>query len=114
MLDKHVLGSPMLYKYKSEMPSTMRSVPERLQGLNPVVVEIYHISGITGASIGVLHEDRIIYIHYHGYCDVEAKILLKEHTIFQIASLGKSLIAVRIGILVEQGKISWDTLIWDI
>ncbi|MCJ1434732.1 hypothetical protein MMC27_004102 [Xylographa pallens] len=72
------------------------------------------MSGTPGASIGVLHEDKIIYKHNYGYRDVEAQIAPDEHTIFHIASLSKSFTAASIGILVEEGKMSWDTPIREI
>ena len=92
----------------------MRSVVDRLQALSPVIAEICRLSGTPGASIGVLHEDKIIYKHNYGYRDVEAQIAPDEHTIYHIASLSKSFTAASIGVLVEEGKMSWDTPIREI
>ena len=92
----------------------MRTILDRLQGLSPVIAEICRISGTPGASIGVLHEDKFIYTHNYGYRDVEAKLPPDDDTIYHIASLSKSFTAASIGILVEEGKMSWDTPIRDI
>lgn len=92
----------------------MRSVLDRLQALSPVIAEICRISGTPGASIGVLHENKLIYTHNYGFRDVEAKTPPDERTIYHIASLSKSFTAASIGILVEAGKMSWDTPIHDI
>ncbi|MCJ1398273.1 hypothetical protein MMC11_001470 [Xylographa trunciseda] len=67
-----------------------------------------------GASIGVLHEDKVIYKHNYGYRDVEAQIAPDDRTIFHIASLSKSFTAAGIGILVEEAKMSWNTPIREI
>ena len=92
----------------------MRSVLDRLQTLSPVIAEICRISGTPGASIGVSYEDKLIYTHNYGYRDVEAKVPPDERTIYHIASLSKSFTAAGIGILVEEGKLAWDTPIRDI
>ncbi|KAL9103693.1 MAG: hypothetical protein Q9163_001287 [Psora crenata] len=87
----------------------MRGVVDRLKALSPVIAEICRISGTPGASIGVLHDGEIIFTHNYGFRDVEAKIPPDEHTIYHIASLSKSFTAASMGILVEEGKMAWDT-----
>lgn len=82
----------------------MRSIADRLQALSKVVAEICRISGIPGASIGVLHEDKVT--HIHSYPNVESLIPPDENTIYHIASLSKSFTAASIAILVEEGKLS--------
>lgn len=92
----------------------MQSIVDRLQALSKVIAEICRISGTPGASIGVLHEGKVIYTHNYGYHNVESSIPPDENTIYHIASLSKSFTAVCIAILVEEGKISWDTPVRDI
>ncbi|KAL8630163.1 hypothetical protein Q9189_004084, partial [Teloschistes chrysophthalmus] len=92
----------------------MQSIVDRLQARSKVIAEICRISGTPVASIGVLHEDEVIYKHNYGYRDVESSIPPDENTIHHIASLSKSFTAVRIAILVEDGKLSWDTPVRDI
>ncbi|KAI4088601.1 MAG: hypothetical protein LQ344_005939 [Seirophora lacunosa] len=87
----------------------MRSLVDRLQALSKVIAEICRISGTPDASIGVLHEDKVIYTHNYGYRNVESSIPPDENTIYHIASLSKSFTAASIAILVEVGKLSWDT-----
>ncbi|KAL9584282.1 MAG: hypothetical protein Q9212_002225 [Teloschistes hypoglaucus] len=87
----------------------MQSIVDRLQARSKVIAEICRISGTPGASIGVLHEDKVIYTHNYGYRDVELSIPPDESTIYHIASLSKSFTALCIAILVEEGKLSWDT-----
>lgn len=96
------------------IPPSMKSVVDRLQVLGPVIAEICQTSGTPGASIGVLHEGKTIYTHNYGYRDVDAKLPPDVNTIFHIASLTKSFTAASIGILVEEGKMSWETPIRDI
>ena len=52
---------------------------------------------------------KIIYTHNHGYRNVEAGIPPDEETIYHIASLSKSFTAAAMGILVEEGRMKWDT-----
>ncbi|KAL9106190.1 MAG: hypothetical protein Q9187_008593 [Circinaria calcarea] len=53
-------------------------------------------------------------MHNYGYRDIEARLAPDERTIFHIASLSKSFTAASIGILVEEGKTSWDTPICEV
>ena len=92
----------------------MQSVLDRLQVLSSVIAEICRISGISDASIDVLHEDRFVYTHNYGFRDVEAKTSSDERTIYHVASLTKSFTAASIGILVKARKMSWDTSVHDI
>ena len=79
-----------------------------------VIAEIYCISGAPGASVGGLHDNKLIYTHNYSYRNIEAKILPHERTIYHIAFSSKSFAAALLGILVEEGKMSGDTPIRDI
>ncbi|KAL8897524.1 MAG: hypothetical protein Q9207_007176 [Kuettlingeria erythrocarpa] len=92
----------------------MRSVLDRLQALSKVIAEICRVSGTPGASIGVLHHDKLIYTHNYGYRNVESQTPPDENTIYHIASLSKSFTAASIAILVDEGKLSWNTPLRDI
>ena len=91
--------------------------PERLLEtpvMVPLISGICQISGTPGASIGVLHEDSVIFTHNHGYRDVKAQLAPDENTIYYLGSLTKSLTAAGLGILVDEDKLLWDSNVRDI
>ena len=84
---------------------------QRLESLSPTIEELLTISGTAGASVGVLHMDKVVYTKSFGFKDVEAKSSPNEDTLYYIASLSKFMTAAGIGTLVDRGKLAWDDLV---
>lgn len=63
---------------------------------------------VPGISIGVIRNYKLEWARGYGFADVEEKRPVTEQTLFQAASISKSLNAVAILKLVEQGKLSLD------
>jgi serine beta-lactamase-like protein LACTB len=64
--------------------------------------------GIPGLSIAVAVDGRIVYSEGFGYADLEQRVAAWPTTKFRIGSVSKSLTAVGLVQLVEQGKIDLD------
>jgi serine beta-lactamase-like protein LACTB len=62
-----------------------------------------------GATAGVATDNKIIWIGNHGYADVKSKALHKNSTITRFASIAKTMTAVAILQLVEQGLVDLET-----
>lgn len=60
---------------------------------------------IAGVSIAVINDYKIEWIKSYGWADTATKRPITDHTLFQIASVGKSLNAVGQMQLVQQGKL---------
>ncbi|PVH88846.1 beta-lactamase/transpeptidase-like protein [Cadophora sp. DSE1049] len=95
----------------SNISAQMQS--QKLAGLSGVIREICDISGNAGLSYGVLHKSQVFTEHF-GYRDVEAKIEADDNTLYYIGSLTKAITAAAIGILVDNGKVAWDTPVKDV
>ncbi|KAF8439508.1 putative D-aminoacylase [Terfezia claveryi] len=85
------------------------SLIPRLQDLRPVVAEIVHFSGAAGLSLGVLHHGEIIHFDNFGHRDISLQQIADENTSYIIGSLTKAMTAAMVGILVDEGKLSWKT-----
>ena len=72
------------------------------------------IGGTAGLSLGVLHHGKPIYTANYGFRDTQAKLPVTEETIFPACSLTKALTAAGIALLVEDGKLGWDSLVKDV
>ena len=63
---------------------------------------------VPSMSIAVVQGEEAIYTKCFGYKDVENQIAPDENTVYAIASLSKAMTATCVGILVDEGKLSWD------
>ncbi|KAG4274678.1 hypothetical protein FPRO04_09042 [Fusarium proliferatum] len=92
----------------------MADITVRLRRLSHSIERLIAIAGTPGVAIGVMTKDNPIFYDNHGCRDVEKKLAVTEDTIFPICSLTKAITAAGLGLLVEEDRVSWDSLIKDI
>ena len=68
---------------------------------------------VPGCSVGIVKGDRVIWSGSFGYRDLARKLPVDEDTRFEIASCAKAITAAAAGVLVDQGKLAWDTPVRD-
>ncbi|KIW00714.1 uncharacterized protein PV09_07699 [Verruconis gallopava] len=61
---------------------------------------------ITGLSIALTYDDRLVYASSFGYADAEAELKVTPYNRFRLASVSKSITAIAIMRLVEDGSLS--------
>ncbi|KAK0615225.1 beta-lactamase/transpeptidase-like protein [Bombardia bombarda] len=83
----------------------------RLAALEPVVKSICSATGAPGLSFGVAQAGNITYTSHYGHRDVKQALSPDSDTIYGVASLTKSFVASAMGILVDEGKVSWNTCV---
>ena len=86
----------------------MADVPFQLQRLDGFIREILAICKSPALSIGVLHNGEIRTLHY-GARELERNQAPNDDTIYRLASLTKVLTASAVALLVDEGKLDWDT-----
>lgn len=69
---------------------------------------------IPGMAIAIVKEGEIVYAKGFGEKKLGTGEPVDEHTLFGIASVSKNITAAALAILVDEGKITWDTPIIDI
>lgn len=89
----------------------MKGPAHLLPQLAPAIDLIASLSGVPGVSVGVIHEDRVVFRHNYGHGDVAAKIPTTSATIYPIASLSKSFTAFLYASLVHDGLADWSSTI---
>ena len=62
-----------------------------------------------GVAVVVVQNDKIIMLKGYGYRDLERQLLVTPKTLFPIASITKSFTVTTLGMLVDEGKLQWDT-----
>ena len=68
---------------------------------------------IPGMAIAVVKDDKVVLMKGYGVKNINSKEPIDEHTIFGIGSTTKTFTAGLMGILVHEGKLSWDDKVID-
>jgi CubicO group peptidase (beta-lactamase class C family) len=96
------------------MSKAMIINPERLHALCPKIEELMRIGGTPGLVLGAMQNGKPIFNASYGYRDVANRLSPDAETIFPVCSLTKAVTAAALGILIDEGKATWDTLVKDI
>ena len=75
--------------------------------MKPRIEEIRNAFAKPSLVCSVLHEGVIVYTHGTGLADVEKNIAANEDTVYPIASCTKNFTTAAIGVLVDEGILSW-------
>lgn len=92
----------------------MKGPLELLRLLGPTIEKICESSGTPALSLGVLHHGDVLFRDNFGFRDIEAGLKADSDTIYGVASLTKAFTSSLFGIMVEEGKLSWDTPVHEI
>ncbi|MEH6535912.1 MAG: serine hydrolase [Psychroserpens sp.] len=76
--------------------------------LNALIEEGMKEWQIPGLSAIVVKNGKVVFKKSYGIKDIETKEPVDDNTLFSMASTTKALIAISLGILVDQNKISWE------
>src|SRR6266480_5281891 len=66
-------------------------------------------NALPGLAIAVVFQDKAVYAKGFGVRDVNTKALVDADTVFQVASVSKSVGSTVVAELVGEGKIAWDS-----
>jgi beta-lactamase class C len=87
----------------------------------PVVAEFNHwvdqieqSGNVSGLAVSIVHGDKVLLERGIGYADWKSREPITVDTVFRLASLSKGFATTLTGLLVEDGKMSWDTRITNV
>ena len=69
---------------------------------------------VAGLATAVVIDGKVAYEHTLGYADAATKEPVTPDTVFRLASLSKAFATALVGLLVDDGKLSWDTKLVDV
>ena len=81
---------------------------EELAGFGELVNQALKDFNAPGAAIAIVAEGRVVHAEGSGWRDVEARKPMTPDTLFAIGSTTKAMTATVLGMLVDEGKLSWD------
>src|ERR1700755_2995172 len=91
------------------MPLPDNAVDNAVAKLDGIVDDLMKKSGIPGMAVAVVHGGKAVYTKGFGVKDVRSGDKIDPDTVFQLASLSKSLSATVVAHQVGVNAIGWDT-----
>ncbi|HEY6945197.1 MAG TPA: serine hydrolase [Candidatus Acidoferrum sp.] len=83
-------------------------VAKKLQGFDAYMEQALKDWNTPGVGVGIVVGDKLVFAKGYGYRDYEKKLPFTPKTMQPIASNSKLFTAVAAGMLVEEGKLTWD------
>jgi CubicO group peptidase (beta-lactamase class C family) len=83
-------------------------ITNQLQGFDSYMEQVLKDWNTPGIGVGIIVNDRLVFARGYGYRDYEKKLPFTPTTLCPIASNSKLFTAVAAGMLVEEGKLTWD------
>jgi CubicO group peptidase (beta-lactamase class C family) len=100
----HVFISEMPHEEAVADPRYARSIEKSRR----LVLEVLKMNALPGAQLAIAIDGEVRWSENFGFSDVGAQERVKAGTLFRIGSLSKSLTALAVGKLKEQGKLNID------
>jgi CubicO group peptidase (beta-lactamase class C family) len=83
-------------------------VTKKLDGFDAYMEQTLKDWNTPGVGVGIVVNDKLVFAKGYGYRDYEKKLPFTPKTMQPIASNSKLFTAVAAGMLVEEGKLTWD------
>ena len=83
-------------------------INSKLSGFDSYMEQVLKDWNTPGIGVGIVVNDKLVFAKGYGYRDYEKKLPFTPATLCQIASNSKLFTAVASGMLVDEGKLTWD------
>ena len=83
-------------------------IAKKLQGFDAYMEQTLKDWNTPGVGVGIVVGDKLVFVKGYGYRAYEKKLPFTAKTMQPIASNSKLFTAVAAGMLVEEGKLTWD------
>jgi CubicO group peptidase (beta-lactamase class C family) len=117
----------LMYGLLSGLPALAQDQALNLRQVTPAILDESHFAdldayindallrlGGSGAAVAIVQNGEIVYVKGFGVTELNGSFPVSGDTQFMIASLVKSMTALMIGTLIEEGILTWDTPISDV
>lgn len=91
--------------------ATLQKVEAAVPRLEAMAEEIVADGGVPGIAIGIVFEDKVVYLGGFGVREAGKPAAVDADTVFQLASFSKPIAATVVAALVSDGALSWDSRI---
>ncbi|MEO5893310.1 MAG: serine hydrolase [Ferruginibacter sp.] len=83
------------------------------QGIDTLVEKVLKTFDVPGIAVAIVKDGKIIHAKGYGVRSLNTLQKVDEHTLFGIASNSKAFTAAALGMLADEGKLSWDDKVTD-
>ena len=90
------------------------SQPLRSDEIDKLVTRTLETFNVPGIAVAVVKDDRIVHMKGYGVRSITTGEKTDENTLFAIASNSKAFTSAALGILIDEGKLTWETKVIDI
>ncbi|MGV0879584.1 serine hydrolase domain-containing protein [Martelella sp. FLE1502] len=98
----------------SGVPVPPGQIDKAVAALDGIVEDIKARSGVPGIAVAVVHGGETVYAKGFGTRDADDALPVTPDTVFQLASLSKSVGATAVARQVSRGVVSWDSRMQDL
>jgi CubicO group peptidase (beta-lactamase class C family) len=89
-------------------PTSPAATEDAVRAVERFITDTMRVLGSPGAAICVIRDGQVIWTHGFGLADLEQRVPVTSETRFRIGSVSKSLTAVALGKLMEDGRLDLD------
>jgi len=82
-----------------------------IDSLVNLTMKVFNVPGI---AVAVVKDDKVIHMKGYGVSSIATGKKTDENTLFAIASNSKAFTSAALGILIDEGKLTWNTKVIDI
>src|SRR5437773_4714611 len=104
-----ILLAPFCLTAQEKVHVTSDQVTQAIQELEKLAQKQIQENALPGLAIAVVFQDKVVYAKGFGVSDVNTKAPVDADTVFQLASVSKSIGSTMVAELVCEGKITWDS-----
>src|SRR5687768_13880576 len=80
-----------------------------LESLDPLIERLRQAGRIPGLATAIVANGQMVFARGYGQRDEAARLPMTSATVYPIASTSKAINATLLGMLVDEGTLSWDT-----
>ncbi len=93
---------------------TSYSQPITSTEIDSLVERTMKVFNVPGIAVAIVKDDQVIHSKGYGVSSIATGKKTDENTLFAIASNSKAFTSAALGILVDEGKLTWNTKVIDI
>jgi CubicO group peptidase (beta-lactamase class C family) len=103
----------LLLAFAPSLQADEQEIARKLQGFDGYMEKVLKDWNAPAVGVGIVVNDKLVFAKGYGYRDYEKKLPFTPTTLCPIASNSKLFTAVSAGMLVEEGKLTWDQPVRD-
>lgn len=90
------------------------SQPLKSEEIDKLVTRTLETFNVPGIAVAVIKDDLVVHMKGYGVRSIATGHKTDENTLFAIASNSKAFTAAALGMLIDEGKLTWETKVIDI